>query len=164
MKKTLLYIGICIALLSLCACGKKEEEDKRGKRTGGGASGGYYADYSGDHYEDEFAYVNSSMNENALVIHETGYINEEARVEVEAVRETVTDSNEWEVYSEYADARYAVDINQFNIRRDGYGGYILDYSGDFNVFITYDNEPEKTVSIYLLDKEREEIANFREIE
>ena len=93
----------------------------------------------------------------ALVTNETGYTDTEAAEEIENVKTIVKSSEHWKQYCEYEDGRYAVDIDKFNIRRDGMSEYILDYSGKYVVNITVNMED---ISIYVMDEYRNEIINF----
>ena len=93
----------------------------------------------------------------ALVTNETGYTDAEAAEEIENVKTIVKSSEHWKQYCEYEDGRYAVDIDKFNIRRDGMSEYILDYSGKYIVNITMNMED---ISIYVMDEYRNEIVNF----
>lgn len=96
----------------------------------------------------------------ALVTNETGYTDTEAAEEIENVKTIVKSSEHWKQYCEYEDGRYAVDIDKFNIRRDGMSEYILDYSGKYIVNITVNMED---ISIYVMDEYRNEIVNFTRI-
>lgn len=96
----------------------------------------------------------------ALVTNETGYTDAEAAEEIENVKTIVKSSEHWKQYCEYEDGQYAVDIDKFNIRRDGMSEYILDYSGKYIVNITVNMED---ISIYVMDEYRNEIVNFTRI-
>ena len=115
-----------------------------------------------NNHEDTFtkdAWVDPDEQRVGLVVHETDYKNEDANEEIEHVKSIITESEQWQQFSQLSNGVFAVPIDKFNMSKDGTDSYFLDYysEGVYRVEIIV-NEPE--VGIYLLDDNRNEIATF----
>ncbi len=100
-----------------------------------------------------------AVQKKGLLIHESGYIDPDAQEEISKIQSFISSSDAWNKYQQYSDGAFAVPIENFNVSRDGGGGYILDYyaPGAFRIEIrNTDNE----IGIYLLNDNMETIQNF----
>ncbi len=94
-----------------------------------------------------------------ILVHEDDYTDPDAREEIAEVQNRVSSSNAWNEYTQYKNGSYAIPIEEYNIVRDGGGGYVLNYylPGAFRSEIRMTGDE---IGVYLLDDNMEKIETF----